>query len=121
MYLIDSNIIIYSYSDQYKYLRSILIDDHAYVSEISRVEVLGFHKLLPEEESYFSDIFKLNSPISLSRKVFDQAIIIRKAYHMKLGDALIAATALVHDLILYTRNLSDFERISGLKCINPVK
>lgn len=121
MYLIDSNIIIYSYSDQYKYLRSILIDDHAYVSEISRVEVLGYHKLLPEEESYFSDIFKLNSPISLSQKVFDQAIILRKAYNMKLGDALIAATALVHDLILYTRNLSDFELISGLKCINPIK
>jgi len=63
MYLIDSHIIIYSYSDQYKYLRSILVDHHSYVSEISRVEVLGYHKLLPEEESYFSDIFKLNSPI----------------------------------------------------------
>lgn len=98
-----------------------MIDDHAYFSEISRVEVLGFHKLLPQEETYFSDVFKLNPPISLSKKVFDQAIIIRKAYNMKLGDALIAATALVHDLVLYTRNLSDFELISGLKCINPIK
>src|SRR5690606_10515438 len=101
--------------------RSILVDHHSYVSEISRVEVLGYHKLLPEEESYFSDIFKLNSPICPSTKVFDQAIILRKAYNMTLGDALIAATALLHDLILYTRNVNDFELISGLKCINPIK
>lgn len=121
MYLIDSNIIIYSYSDQYKYLRNILIDDHARVSEISRIEVLGYHKLLPQEEIYFSDIFKLKLPISLSQKVFDQAIIVRKAYNLKLGDSLIAATALVHDLTLYTRNLNDFELISGLRCINPIK
>lgn len=35
------------------------------------------------------------------------------------SDALIAATALVHDLILITRNRRDFEGIEGLKLIDP--
>ncbi|AEF80081.1 type II toxin-antitoxin system VapC family toxin [Leadbettera azotonutricia] len=34
-------------------------------------------------------------------------------------DSLIAATALVHRLILLTRNISDFEDIPGLSCISP--
>lgn len=34
-------------------------------------------------------------------------------------DSLIASTALVHDLILVTRNVKDFETIEGLRWINP--
>jgi len=39
---------------------------------------------------------------------------------MSLSDAIIAATALEHDLTLVTRNLKDFEWIEGLKLLNPV-
>jgi hypothetical protein len=38
---------------------------------------------------------------------------------MTLGDALIAGTALAHGLTLVTRNLEDFEGISGLSLLNP--
>jgi predicted nucleic acid-binding protein len=38
---------------------------------------------------------------------------------MSLGDALIAATALVHDLTLVTRNVEDFQWIQGLLLLNP--
>ncbi|TAE34104.1 MAG: PIN domain-containing protein [Cytophagales bacterium] len=34
---------------------------------------------------------------------------------MKLPDAIIAATAIVHNLTLLSTNDSDFERIEGLK------
>lgn len=34
-------------------------------------------------------------------------------------DALIAATALVHGLVMVTRNVSDFRRASALKVFNP--
>jgi predicted nucleic acid-binding protein len=37
----------------------------------------------------------------------------------KLPDAIIAATALVYDLTLLSRNSSDFSGINGLKIINP--
>jgi predicted nucleic acid-binding protein len=38
---------------------------------------------------------------------------------MKLPDAIVAATALVYDLILVTRNTSDFKSIEGLEVIDP--
>nr|VFJ66054.1 MAG: hypothetical protein BECKFW1821B_GA0114236_11116 [Candidatus Kentron sp. FW] len=37
-----------------------------------------------------------------------------------VGDALIAATALVHNLELATANTSDFDWIEGLDVVNPV-
>lgn len=44
---------------------------------------------------------------------------IRKAYRIKLPDAIIAATALIYNLTLLTRNTIDFNGIKGLKIINP--
>jgi len=38
---------------------------------------------------------------------------------MALGDALTAATALVHGLTLVTRNTGDFEWVEGLSLHNP--
>jgi len=58
-------------------------------------------------------VIELEQPIKL--KTAD----IRKAHRIKLPDAIIAATALVYDLTLLSRNLSDFGGISGLKIINP--
>lgn len=37
------------------------------------------------------------------------------SHKLSLTDAVIAATALSHDLDLYTRNINDFRFISGLK------
>jgi toxin FitB len=39
---------------------------------------------------------------------------------MSLGDAIIAAMALVHDLTLVTRNIEDFQWISELSLLNPI-
>jgi hypothetical protein len=38
---------------------------------------------------------------------------------MPLGDALVAATALLHGLTLVTRNTPDFDWIDGLTLLNP--
>jgi predicted nucleic acid-binding protein len=120
MFLIDSNIIVYSYLPQYQYLRDIFAKESVFISEISRVEVLGYYKLTRDEEIYFKDIFDFIPIIFPSQEVFDTAITIRKAYNLKLGDSLIGATALVHGLEIYSRNLKDFEKIDNVKCVNPI-
>src|SRR5688500_9553130 len=97
-FLIDSNIIIYSYSNSYEYLRELIIDENCKVSEISRVEVLGYHGIKKDEEKYFKDIFDYVHLIQPDQKIFDFAIEIRKKYNLKLGDSLIAATAAIHNL-----------------------
>jgi len=39
---------------------------------------------------------------------------------MSLGDSIIAATSLVFNAELYTRNISDFKHISDIKVLNPI-
>lgn len=62
----------------------------------------------------FANLFYIDDAIA------DKAIFLRKTYKkLKLGDALIAATALVHDFVIITRNTKDFQNIEGLEYINP--
>ena len=120
-FLIDSNIIIYSYSNEYQYLRELVTDKLSSISEISRLEVLGYHKLKDDERNYFDVVFSFVPVIFPSQEIYDRAIIVRRLHQLKLADSLIAATALVNGLSLCTRNVSDFEKVTGLKCVNPIK
>jgi predicted nucleic acid-binding protein len=57
--------------------------------------------------------------LNLSNDVVKASIEIRKKHKNKLPDAIIAATAIVYDLVLITRNTKDFSNIDGLKVIDP--
>jgi predicted nucleic acid-binding protein len=50
----------------------------------------------------------------VDRRVAEQAALLRQA-GLRMPDALIAATALVHQLTLLTRNTRDFKRAPGLR------
>ncbi|MCB1122913.1 MAG: type II toxin-antitoxin system VapC family toxin [Verrucomicrobiae bacterium] len=50
--------------------------------------------------------------------VVQKTIELRKTHKIKLPDAVIDATAIVYDLTIITRNISDFEKIPGLEVIN---
>lgn len=58
--------------------------------------------------------------LSVSQDVIEEATKLRQQKSMSLGDALIAATALVHNLTLVTRNEKDFKWISNLRLLNPL-
>jgi len=55
----------------------------------------------------------------LDQKIKLTTIEIRKQFNLRLPDAIIAASALVNNQILISRNLKDFSKISSLKVINP--
>jgi predicted nucleic acid-binding protein len=117
--LADSNIVIYSIMPEHVDLRG-FIEIHApAVSAITLVEVLGFHRLTTEEREKFEKFFASTTLLPLSDPVLEQAVKLRQAKKMTLGDALIAATALVHNHTLITRNTKDFEWITGLTLVNP--
>lgn len=120
MKLLDSNILIYSYQKAYRYLKNLVLDPSNSVSEISRLEVLGFHKLSEEERNYLESVFFILNTIPINKEVIDKAIELRKKYKIKSNDSIVAATALLNDLELFTRNTSDFENIEGLKIKNPI-
>jgi hypothetical protein len=58
-------------------------------------------------------VFEVTQPIA------ERAVELRQRQKLSLGDAIIAATALVHDCELITRNIVDFEEIPGLRLVNP--
>lgn len=120
MKLIDSNILIYSYQDQYTYLRPLVADRTNYVSGISQLEVLGFHGLNEKERTYFEMAFTVLINLPVSYTIINMAIRLRQQHKMKSNDSLIAASGLLYDLELYTRNVSDFSRVAGLKIVNPI-
>jgi predicted nucleic acid-binding protein len=117
--LLDSNIIIYAAQPHHESLQ-VLIATHApAVSAISQVEVLGYHLLDERERHNFEDFFAAATILPISESVISRAIELRQRRKMSLGDALIGATALVHDLTLVTRNIRDFGWIDGLSILNP--
>lgn len=66
-----------------------------------------------------SDFLNLANRLELTEDVVQQTIMLRKIVKIKLPDAIIAATAMVYNLVLISRNPKDFENIKGLKLINP--
>jgi predicted nucleic acid-binding protein len=53
--------------------------------------------------------------IGVDRAVAERAGRIRREFRLRMADALIAGTALVHGLALATRNRKDFESVHGLR------
>lgn len=86
---------------------------------MSYIEVLGFPDLPDEERRFFEAFFATATTLPISDVVLQRAVELRRAGRMKRGDALIAGTALAHDLMLATRDTKDFHWIDGLKPIDP--
>ena len=120
MKLLDSNILIYAPQPQFSYLRPLLTDSESAVSEIALVEVLGYHQLTDTEKRYFETLFNNITIISIDRTIILKAVELRQQKRMSIGDALHAATSLVHTFTLYTRNENDFKWITGLNIVNPI-
>jgi predicted nucleic acid-binding protein len=58
--------------------------------------------------------------LQIDELVIHKAIQLRQTAKMSLGDAIIAATVLNHNLQLWTNNISDFDGIHGIKILNPL-
>jgi len=119
--LIDSNIILYSAKPEHSALRRFIAQHAPAVSAVSYVEVLGYHRLADPERMYFDAFFAAAPILGLSQPVLEQAVRLRQIAKMTLGDALIAGTALSHDLTLVTRNTKDFDWIQGLTLLDPLE
>lgn len=91
------------------------IDDSFIVSFVSYIEFLGYKNVTQAMESFIT----LADVIETNTRVISQTILIRKTHRIKLPDAIIAATAIVYDLILISHNIKDFNNIKKLHVIDP--
>ena len=58
--------------------------------------------------------------LPIDQDVLDEAVSLRQQRKMSLGDALVAATALVNHLPLVTHNVADFAWIDSLTVVDPL-
>jgi predicted nucleic acid-binding protein len=123
-YLIDTNVI----SDYFSASLSIagldfmdsVMDSVPILSIITEIELLCW-KAKPEAELKIKEFVSDSLVLELSHEIVLKCVEIRRNMHIKIPDAIIAASALAHDLILITNNERDFRNIVGLKILNPYK
>jgi len=89
------------------------------ISVITEMEVLGWYEPEPTQLLRLQTFVNAANVLHLNRDIINKTIQIRQIVKIKLPDAIIGATAIVHDLTLLTRNESDFSRIAGLTVLNP--
>ena len=120
MMLLDSNLAIYAAQPAYDVVRKLIAAEQPAVSDITRVESLGYHRITDAEKRSLERLFHALAVLLVTVAVCDEAIHLRQQRKMSLGDALIAGTALVHRLTLATHNTSDFAWIPGLTLFDPL-
>ena len=96
-----------------------IINTDFIISVAVEIEVLTNHEI-PNKMPLIENFIRLATILSLYKTVTNKTIELRRYNKkMKLGDAIIAATALVHGLILLTNNTKDFTHIQELLVIDP--
>jgi len=117
--LLDSNILIYASQPGNEFLDEWLEAPGTMYSAISLTEVLGYGGIATEDENLFEAMFAQLAMQPVSVSVLRKAAALRRVRRLKLGDAIIAATALETGSELVTRNEQDFRGIDGLQILNP--
>ena len=120
-HLLDSNTLIYAARPgaAYAALRQWVQRLDVAVSALVQVEVLGFHSLEAADEIYLRLALARLPELPVTTPILQQAILVCQQFRLKTIDAIIAATALVHDLDLVTAD-ADFVRVAGLTVVNPL-
>lgn len=118
----DSNVLIYAVEPGDTLCLPYARRPDAMIASVTRIEVLGFPKfgMLPlQRQTELRNIVASTTELALDEEIIQRTIHLRQQKSMKLGDAIIAATALEYGVPLVTRNEGDFRHISGLQIINP--
>jgi predicted nucleic acid-binding protein len=112
-FLIDTNVAIDYLGGKFnsankQFVRKI-IDDHFYLSVINEIELLSYNAT--ESEIKIIHTFINGAYVmTMNQEIVNETIHIRRNKNLKLPDAVIAATAIVFNLTLLTRNLKDFSK-----------
>jgi predicted nucleic acid-binding protein len=117
--LIDSNVIIDFCNGKLsekgrKFLERLAPE----ISIVTNIELFATKNISVAEQELLARFVSIALVHPVTVDLIEATIEIRKEYRLKLPDAIIAATALVFDLVLLSRNTSDFSKVNGLQVVN---
>jgi len=118
--LLDTNILIAYLNGEEKAIKILsewkISGKVLFISTISKAEVLALPQLSSKDIDKIRDFLNNFFSISFDDLIAEKAAFIRRSYKLKLPDAGIAATALVHKLPLVTRD-RQFRKIKEITSI----
>ena len=121
MYTLDTNAIIYYLDEEptvVPLLEPILGQDIAiFVSVVTELELLSHPGLTEEDMATIQQLLTSVVIFPLESRLAQLAGALRRQYHLKTPDSVVAATALLTHTTLVTRNIRDFQGIDGLSLL----
>ena len=121
MILIDTNFLIYLSKAQNKasefIWRQLEAGQKFCISPIILIEFLSYVSISENEKKFFFNILGQFTFIELNMAIALKAVDLRKQYHLKLGDSIIAATAITQNVSLLSYD-EDFAKVKELKMVN---
>lgn len=119
-FLMDSNTVVDHLGNKLPPASSSFIDNlPAVLSVITRIEIMGWYKATPAQLAKLGPFIQNAFIYSLTEPIIQQTILLRQVHKIKIPDAIVAATALIENITLITRNTEDFKNIAGLDLLNP--
>ena len=122
-YLIDNNVLSRFLSGELTPAGFILVEKAfnqvPIISVITQIEALSWVHPDKEKERIIYELVQDSIVIPLSDEIISHCIRLRRGRKMKTPDAVIAATAIAHDLTLLSFD-HGFEGIDGLKLKQPI-
>jgi predicted nucleic acid-binding protein len=119
-FLIDTNVVIYALENKIPPKgAAFLAKLPPLISDVTRIELLGWPKATAEQLAPVKTFTAKARLLPIDEPVVLKTIALKQANKVKLGDAIIAATAIVHGLVLITRNTGDFQGMAGLELMDP--
>lgn len=114
---LDTNAIISLFKENNLVVSEVNIADEVFISIINELEFKSFLNLTSNDKALFDDFASMIIVLDLqpSNIVLKNKIIeIRNKYRLKLPDAIVAASAVVHDALLLTAD-KDFKKVKELQ------
>lgn len=113
--LVDTSVLIFLLEGN-KLATEMLQDKILYYSFITEIELLGFYGITIPQKKFIQKFLSDLNKIGYTEKIEKLTIELRQKKKIKVPDAIIAATALAHDLPLITEDRG-FKSITDLECI----
>lgn len=112
-FVLDTNIVLYLLRGD-DTLADFLDGEQGYVSVITELELLGYPNISEAELTQVKGFLASCTIEGISEEIKTLYAYLRRRYRLKLGDAVVAATAIALDLPFMTAD-KDFEKVVELR------